>query len=1321
MSSLPLSIRLFGNFQVELGAQDVTAMLRTEKERALLAYLAMEPGRSYTREALAELLWPDRVEAVARTSLRQALLGVRRAIGDREAASPFLLTDDEKISFSGEKPYWLDTEVFNTCFQQVYTHTHKSLETCLTCAQRLQEAVELYRGDFMAGLLLSDSPGFQEWVTIYREQFFRYLISAIHTLSNYFQHVGDFDLSLQYARRLVSLDPLDESTHQRLMYILAVSGKRAAALEQYQTCCRTLKNELGVEPSSETVAIYEKIRKGEAFQFKPVTGSLRRVNLPAQFTSFIGRETELEWLDNSFKDPMQRLISILGMGGVGKTRLALQAAERNAQLFADGVYYVALENITSSDLLVPSIANGVGLSFRGDAEPQKQLIRFLRPLRSLIVIDSVEHMLEQMPLFIEILQQAPGVTLLLTSRWRLHYQAAAVLELKGLPYSQDLHAPNTADYPAVKLFISRAVHSQADFSFMEKDLPHIVQICRLVDGLPLALELAASRVRELSCEQIASHLQSDLAVLQSTMLDIPERHRNIRTAFDSCWQRIDAMERLIYQRLSVFQDGFNLAGAQAVAEASLALLSTFMARSLLLGDASRGFTLPRLLKRYAAEKLAENPEERERILDLHSHYYTEYLHQCNEQLNTGNASRELLREIDSQIENIRSALSRASFRRQTASFTKGMDALQRFYELRNEYRQTKPLETPQTPAVQEKTPTARVSQSIAFKPETRQLLDILIHTSFAEREVFLREMIANAADALTRMSIELLGNRSVYDAGLPLSISITADRAERTLTITDTGLGMTLAEMSENLGSLVNVGARALVEAAKTGGKNVSDVICQFGVGFYSAFMVAEHVRVEARSFRPETHAAVWSSDGSETFTVEAGERRMRGTRIVLKLREDAAEFLQEDRLREIILCHCNFITFPIYLGDSEQQVNRRQTIWRQTTREVSKADYEAFYRQMTLEQDAPLACGHLVVDVPVKTFALLYIPSRLDRSLFSPRRKDGLSLYAQKTLVQAYCADLLPQYFGFVQGVVDVEDLPLNVSHETIQASRTMGSLKKLVTGKVIDILMELSSVNKAAYHSFWQEFGRSIKEGIATEPLDAERLSPLLRFHTTESAEAWVSLDEYIRRKKPQQNAVYYILGDDERTVRYSPHLDVIRYHQYEVLLLTDPVDAFMLAHLTRYGGLPLINVVNADLKMPEAVSFPVTRKRGAPIEDGSNLLARFKQVLKERVSDVRITNRLSDSPARLVDPESGPSQQLQRMYRLLQQDFVMPKKVLELNPHHPILVQFNALPDDSPLIPLIVEQVYENTLLVEGLHPDPAGMIHRIQKLMEEALEK
>lgn len=612
------------------------------------------------------------------------------------------------------------------------------------------------------------------------------------------------------------------------------------------------------------------------------------------------------------------------------------------------------------------------------------------------------------------------------------------------------------------------------------------------------------------------------------------------------------------------------------------------------------------------------------------------------------------------------------------------------------------------------------SQPVAFKAETRQLLDILIHSLYTEREIFLRELISNASDALTRMDFEILTNRDVLDPDVELAIRIVPDAEAHTLTISDTGIGMTAEELTENLGTIAHSGARSFMEAIKESGQNPSDLIGQFGVGFYSAFMVAEWIRVTSRSFRTEAEAAAWHSTGADTFTIEPAERARRGTTVTVKLKPEADEFLTENRLKEIVRRHSDFIPFPIYIGQDAEQTNRQTALWRQSPREVEEKSYQDFYQQLTLDFTPPLANAHMVVDAPVQMYALLYIPNDPERNMFSLRKEDGLKLYAHKVLIQEYNKALLPEYLSFVQGVVDSEDLPLNVSRESVQSNRIMGQLKKLVTSKVIDTLKKLAQEDPEKYVSFWKVYDRHIKQGIAIEQNDPEMLYPLLRFRTNKQTGQWTSLDEYVERMQPDQKNIYYLMGNDQHSVLQSPHLDVVKRYDYEVLLLTDPVDAFMLVRLNQYKEKSLANVASADLELPESEQ-PMPEQEESTLSEAvsASLTERFRQQLNERVSDVRITDRLSGSPARLVDPEGSMGQEMQRVYRMLNRDFEVPKKVLELNPRHPILTGLSQLPDDSPLSSILIEQIYENALLIEGLHPDPASMIDRIQKLMEAAL--
>jgi molecular chaperone HtpG len=610
---------------------------------------------------------------------------------------------------------------------------------------------------------------------------------------------------------------------------------------------------------------------------------------------------------------------------------------------------------------------------------------------------------------------------------------------------------------------------------------------------------------------------------------------------------------------------------------------------------------------------------------------------------------------------------------------------------------------------------------IPFKAETRQLLDILIHSLYTEREIFLRELISNASDALTRMRFEMLTDRNVLDPDAELAITITADPTAGTLTICDTGVGMTADELAENLGTIAHSGARAFMTAASEGAKNVSEIIGQFGVGFYSAFMVAESIRVTSRSYLSETSAASWFCIGNDEYIVEPAQKIDRGTMIEIKLKDDAKEFTQEDRVSEVIKKHSDFISFPIYLGEKKEQINKQTALWRQTPRKVEKKDYEDFYHQLTLDFTPPLTYIHLSVDAPVQMYAILYVSSKSERNLFSIRKEEGLKLYSCNVLIQEYCKDVLPEYYRFIQGVVDTEDLPLNVSRETIQANRIMLTLKQLITSKITSALEKLAKEEPENYSKFWAEFGRYMKEGVAIEQTEPESLYPLLRFHTTKIMDQWSSLDEYIGRMKPEQKDIYYILGDDEHSVIYSPHLDIIKKHGLEVLLLTEPIDPFMVVRLAKYKDLPLVNVSSPDIRLPSLEKESETQENPAlDLNDWISLIQRFKSQLGDKVTDIRMTDRLSDSPARLVDPEGAPNQEMQRVYRLLKEDFQTPKKVLELNPHHPILVQLNNLPSDVDLGHLIIDQIYENALLIEGLHPDPAGMIERIQKIIEAAIK-
>ena len=569
----------------------------------------------------------------------------------------------------------------------------------------------------------------------------------------------------------------------------------------------------------------------------------------------------------------------------------------------------------------------------------------------------------------------------------------------------------------------------------------------------------------------------------------------------------------------------------------------------------------------------------------------------------------------------------------------------------------------------------------------------------------------------------MLTQHEILDPGVELGIWIQADSEKNQISIRDTGVGMTPEELSENLGTIAHSGAKAFLEAvqAASGDVKISDIIGQFGVGFYSAFMVAESITVVSRSYLKESTSARWVSDGGETYHIEPAEKEDRGTEIIIQLKEDAKEFTQEYRLKEIIKKHSNYIPFPIYLGEKNEQVNQQSALWRQQPRQVEDKDYQAFYQQLTLDMEEPLARVHLAVDAPVQMYSVLFVPASPERNMFALRKQDGLQLYARKVLIQEYCTDLLPEYFRYVQGVVDSEDLPLNVSRESVQSNRVMSQLKKVLTAKLIDTLKTMGKENAEKYEKFWKVYGRSVKEGIASDADNIDALTALVRFPTVSEPQKYSSLEDYVLAMKAGQKKIYYILGDDERSVLHSPHLEAFRQHDYDVILMTDPLDPFMLLRLNKYQDFEFANVAS---EVPEPSEKPAegeekTNEENLTSDAIQSILDRFKTQLGDRLSDIKSTDRLVSSPARLVDPQGTINPELQRVYRMLNKEYEVPQKVMEINPNHPIIQKFSGLPADSPLNALIIEQVYEDALLIEGLHPDPASMIERIQELMEKAL--
>jgi molecular chaperone HtpG len=615
---------------------------------------------------------------------------------------------------------------------------------------------------------------------------------------------------------------------------------------------------------------------------------------------------------------------------------------------------------------------------------------------------------------------------------------------------------------------------------------------------------------------------------------------------------------------------------------------------------------------------------------------------------------------------------------------------------------------------------AEQTESFAFKAEIQQLLNILAHSLYTERDIFLRELLSNASDALNRFQFETLTNRDVLDPDAELAIWIEVDEDTRTLSITDTGIGMTREEIIKDLGTIAHSGAAAFLQQLEQEKRPSVELIGQFGVGFYSVFMVAEEVRVLTRSYQPDAEAVEWVSDGSNSYRLATSDKLDRGTRVEVKLKEDSAEFANTWRLEQIIRKHSDFVSFPIYVGDKQEAVNRQTALWRQRPSEVDGEQYNEFYKHLTLDFEDPLLHSHLVTDAPVNARSILYVPSRRDRGALSPRTDHGLKLYIHNVMIQEYNKDLLPNHLRFVEGVVESEDLPLNISRETVQRSPAARRVQRALVRKLLRELEALAAEKPDDYATFWQEFGPFFKEGVATDPTAQAGLLPLLRFHSTEGDGKLTSLAGYAERMGEEQDAIYYVQGDDLTSVARSPHLDYFRAHDIEVLYLVDPIDSFMMVALQEYDGKGFQNVDDAGLDLPRD-----EEEEGAgeavPEADFNRLVGRFVKILGDRVVKVRESKVLRNSPCRLVSPDDAQAREMSRVYRMLDSDYEAPKRILELNRRHPIIANLARTVTEEPEAEIIdpaIEQLFENQLLMEGLHPNPTDMIPRIQVLLEAA---
>ncbi|MCB9749366.1 MAG: molecular chaperone HtpG [Myxococcales bacterium] len=633
------------------------------------------------------------------------------------------------------------------------------------------------------------------------------------------------------------------------------------------------------------------------------------------------------------------------------------------------------------------------------------------------------------------------------------------------------------------------------------------------------------------------------------------------------------------------------------------------------------------------------------------------------------------------------------------------------------------------------TPTSHATQH-EFKAEVSAVLSLVTNSLYTNREIFLRELISNAADALDKARFQGLTDRELEGKELAPKISITSDKQAGKLIIEDTGIGMSEEEVTRNLGTIAHSGTLEFLRRVQSdqaeGKKPDLNLIGQFGVGFYSAFMVADRIDVYTRSAHPGNPSVHWVCADPGRFSVAPADKETRGTRIELTLKDEAKEYLDRWRIEGIVRRYSNYVMHPIELtaikddgeADGEtKQINEASAFWAREPKELTEEDYKEFYKHVmggfVLPGDEPIARLHVSLDAPLQFKALLYVPGRAPADLFLEDRK-SVQLYARRVLIVENCDKLLPLYMRFVRGVVDSEDLPLNVSREMVQEDRKISAIRRQLTRKVFKALEDLAE-DSEKYAKFWESFGAVLKEGVHTDNSHHKQLFELLRYRSSTSDGALRSLQQYVDGMKEGQEAIYYISGENVDAVARSPHLEACRAHGYEVLFMTDAVDEWVLQELGEYKEHKLVSVTQGELEMPADESADEEKPDSEDSKDADNidaLLKKAKDVLGERVKEVRASKRLRESASCLVDAEGAISRNMERILRMAKQSVPARARVLELNPKDAFVQAANELasasPDDARL-GTWVELLYDQAALAEGEIADPAGMVKRIQQML------
>ncbi len=625
-----------------------------------------------------------------------------------------------------------------------------------------------------------------------------------------------------------------------------------------------------------------------------------------------------------------------------------------------------------------------------------------------------------------------------------------------------------------------------------------------------------------------------------------------------------------------------------------------------------------------------------------------------------------------------------------------------------------------------------VKETLGFQAEVKQLLQLMIHSLYSNKEIFLRELVSNASDACDKLRFEALTDKALLEDDSELKIRVSFDAAARTVTISDNGIGMSRDEVIANIGTIARSGTREFLARLTGDAAKDANLIGQFGVGFYSAFVVADRVTLETRrAGLPAGEGLRWSSDGGGEYTLEAAEKAGRGTTVTLHLREGEDEFASGSRLRNILRKYSDHITLPILMKeeqwdekenrfretDKDETVNQASALWARPKSEITDEQYAEFYKHVAHDFEGPLTWSHNRVEGRKEYTQLLFIPARAPFDLWDREQKRGIKLYVKRVFIMDDAEHLMPHYLRFVRGVIDSADLPLNVSREILQESKDIEVIRAASVKRVLSMIEDLAEKHRDKFATFWKEFGRVFKEGIGEDHTNRERIAKLLRFASTlkDTAEEEVSLADYVSRMKPEQEKIYYVTGESLAAAKASPHLEVFRKKGIEVLLMGERVDEWMMSFFTEFEGKKLQSVAKGALDLGKLEDEAEKKAQEEAASEHKDLIERIKKSLGERVKEVRVTLRLTESPACLVADEQDMSAQLQRMLKAAGQKVPMNQPILEVNPAHPLIARLRDESDEARFGDLAAV-LFDQSLLAEGGQlEDPAGFVKRLNQLM------